>query len=120
MILLSVPIQPLVPDSGDGFGKIYQAKSLQDHLGVPEDEGIYYAYGPMPVSNIEEGDIYEVTITVDSSAPRALVYVFGCGSKVPPTRPGFIIPEIPLGTVATLLTMMAALILRNKVSVKVQ
>ena len=109
-----------VPDSGDGFGKLYQAKSLKDHLGVPEDEGIYFAYGPMPPSAIEKGDIFEVTITVDSSAPRALVYVFGCDSKVPPTRPGFIIPEIPLGTIATLLAMISALYLRNKVSIRVQ
>lgn len=109
-----------VPDSGDGFGKIYQAKSLKDHLGVPEDEGIWYAYGPMPVSDIEEGDSYEVTITVDSSDPRALVYVFGCHSKVPPTRPGFIIPEIPLGTIATILAMMSALLLRNRVAIKIQ
>ena len=43
-----------------------------------------------------------------------LVYVMGksdCGSdtydmRVPPTIPGFVVPEIPIGTVLSVLTML--------------
>ena len=107
-----------VPPDDAGFGKIYQAKSLRSHLGV-EDEFIYYAYVDMPVDDdeIAEGDSYEVTITVPSTSPRVLVYAFGICSKVPPTRPGFIIPEFAIGTIAALGSMVAALFLRKRVSV---
>ena len=115
-----------VPPIGAGFGKIYQAKSLRDHLfgmveeDIPEDEGIYYTYIPLgdsciPVTSIEKGEEYEFTVTVPGS-PRCLVYAFGSNSKVPPTRPGFIIPEYTLGTVMAVVAMMAALMLRGKVS----
>ncbi len=109
-----------IPEESDGFGKIYQAKSLRSHLGV-EDETIYYAYIDMledgPDDEIAEGDSYNVTISVPSTSPRVLVYAFGVDSKVPPTRPGFIIPEFGLGTIAALGSMVAALFLRKRVSV---
>jgi len=107
-----------VPPDDAGFEKIYQAKSLRSHLGV-EDEVIYYVYIDMPVDDdeIAEGDSYNVTITVSSTSPRVLVYAFGVDSKVPPTRPGFIIPEFGLGTIAALGSMVAALFLRKRASV---
>lgn len=107
-----------VPPEGAGFGKIYQAKSLRSHLGV-EDEFIYYVYIDMPVDDdeIAEGDSYNVTISVPSESPRVLVYAFGVDSKVPPTRPGFIIPEFGIGTIAALGSMVAALFLRKRVSI---
>ena len=100
-----------VPPEPDGYGKLYQARSLRDHLGVPEDEGIWYAYVDMCVEEIKEGDSYEITVTVYSSSVRCLVYAFGVESKVPPTRPGFIIPEFTFGTVTALVSMISALFL---------
>ena len=107
-----------IPPESDGFGKIYQAKSLRSHLGV-EDELIYYAYLDMLVdgNEIAEGDSYNVTITVPSTSPRVLVYAFGVDSKVPPTRPGFVIPEFGIGTIAALGSMVVALLLRKRVSI---
>ncbi len=106
-----------IPLESDGFGKIYQAKSLRSHLGV-EDEFIYYAYLDMPVDGdeIAEGDSYNVTIAVSSMSPRVLVYAFGVDSKVPPTRPGFVIPEFGVGTIAALGLMAAALFILKRVS----
>ena len=56
-----------------------------------------------------------------------LVYILGKSSdseslgelydmRVPPTIPGFVVPEIPLGTISAIATMMGALYtkLRNK------
>ena len=106
-----------IPPEADGFGQIYEADSLASHLESGEDT-IWYAYVDMPVAGNKIGgtDLYELIITVDSTAPRVLVYVFGEDAKVPPTRPGFVIPEIPLGPIVALTTMMAALFLRGRVS----
>lgn len=111
----------------DDFGKVYQAKSLRSHLfgmveeDIPDDEGIWYAYIKLGdpcdiIGEIEEGDEYTFTVTVPGTSPRCLVYAFGCDSKVPPTRPGFIVPEYTLGTIMAVVSMMAALMLRGKVS----
>ena len=62
-------------------------------------------------------DLYEFVLTVPSSAPRVLVYVFGECAKVPPSRPGFVIPEIAFGSIAVLALMMAALFLRGRVQI---
>ena len=107
-----------IPPESDGFEKIYQAKSLRSHLGV-EDEFIYYSYLDMPVDadKIAEGDSYNVTIIVPSTSPRVLVYAFGVDSKVPPTRPGFVISEFGIGTIAALGSMIVALFLRKRVSI---
>lgn len=97
---------------GGIWGDIYQAKSLRDHLGVPEEKGvgIWYAYVDMCVDEIkEENPPYEITVTVNSPSPRVLVYVFGEESKVPPTRPGFIIPEFTFGTVMSILALLSGL-----------
>jgi len=107
-----------IPPEAAGYGKIYEADSLASHLESGEDT-IWYAYVDMPVDgNIIKGtDLYEFTLTVPSSAPRVLVYVFGECAKVPPTRPGFVIPEIALGPIAALALMMAALFLRGRVQI---
>ena len=107
-----------IPLEADGYGKIYEADSLASHLESGEDT-IWYAYVDMPVdgNKIEGTDLYEFVLTVPSSAPRVLVYVFGEDAKVPPTRPGFVIPEIAFGSIAVLALMMAALFLRGRVQI---
>jgi hypothetical protein len=75
----------------------------------------------MPVDGNQitgEDEYVELTITVPSTSPRVLVYVFGVKSKVPPTKPGFIIPEFAFGTILAVASMMAALLLRGRFSIK--
>jgi hypothetical protein len=108
-----------IPPEGDGFGKVYEADSLASHLESGEDT-IWYCYVDMPVdgNQITDEDEYVLTITVPSTSPRVLVYVFGVESKVPPTRPGFIIPEFAFGTILAVASMIAALLLRGRFSFK--
>ena len=66
-------------------------------------------------------DPKEVTVTLDSSAPRMLVYMQGSSKdesistadhydlKVPPTIPGFVVPEVAVGTVMAVASMFTAL-----------
>ena len=65
---------------------------------------------------IQVGNTYEITVTLESSAPKMLVYLLGASCddatefdmNVPNTIPGFVVPEVPLGTIVTLITMVAA------------
>ena len=83
---------------------------LSQYLGGGDQTPIFsYMLG------IDGDDEYALTITAPSSDPRVLVYVFGICTKVPPTRPGFIVPEYPIGTIIAVVSMMAALMLRNRV-----
>lgn len=95
--------------------ELYQAASLRDHLGKDESEGIYWGTCPVPFSSITKTDYINFTVTVDSEDIRVLVYAYGdSGLRVPNSRPGFVIPEIPMGTILGLATMVAAATLFNR------
>jgi len=66
------------------------------------------------------GTPQDFTVTLPSTDARMLVYVLGKTEesdgefdnfirKVPPTNPGFVIPEVPFGTIAIFLAMLGAL-----------
>jgi hypothetical protein len=107
----SVNSEKYPPDTTNGAG--YTVASLQDHLET--DGPIYYVFKPIldgPLTSTKE----TITITLESTDPEMLVYILGKSSgselfdmRVPPTIPGFVVPEIPLGTVVGLATMLAAL-----------
>ena len=107
---------------GASSGTWYPVGNLKDHLGLSEP--VYYIFEPifdLPDDKLTTKGA-NVTITLHSSAPRMLVYALGKQEQestlydvsVPPTKPGFVIPEIPLGTLMGLASMMAALILLAK------
>jgi len=114
-----------VPPSGTTNGARYTVASLKDHLSyglsepISSDETIYWAMGAFLGGNPITGTPQNFTVNLSSAAPRMLVYVLGKlpGSdvfdnfvrKVPPTAPGFIIPEIPFGTIAAFIVMFGAL-----------
>ena len=109
-----------IPPEVNIFGNIYEASSLASHLDSGEDT-IWYCYIDMPVNDdkiIDTDEYVKLTVTVPSTSPRVLVYVFGDESKVPNSRPGFVIPEFALGTIMAVASMMAALSLRKKISLK--
>jgi hypothetical protein len=74
---------------------------------------------PLPHADFDPltSDAKEITITLDSSEPRMLVYLMGKSEddaalfdvRVPPTNPGFVIPEVAIGSIMTAVAMFAAL-----------
>ena len=106
-----------VPPSGTTEGARYTVASLKDHIDT--EGSVYWAMKPMlhddfdPLTTTKQ----EITVNIHSSDPRILVYLQGKSvndaalfdMKVPPTIPGFVVPEIPLGTIMGLATMLAAL-----------
>jgi hypothetical protein len=98
-----------VPPSTPGAD--YTVASLQDHLGVPHSEDVYYALGPFlagPITQTKQTFV----VTLPSTAPRMLVYAIGKSStcfdnKVPTTIPGFVVPE--LGPILLALASFSAL-----------
>jgi hypothetical protein len=99
-----------IPD----WAKGYTVASLKDHLDTSGT--IWWAATGVLAGPLEVGTDYEFEVAIPSSEIKALVYVLGqseCGSgewdmRIPPTPAGFVIPEIPLGTVATMATMIGA------------
>ena len=99
------------PGTSSGAG--YTVASLKDHLDTSDP--IYWDTAPIIGSALEAGEEYEITVGLASDSPKMLVYVLGqsdCGGdydmRVPPTIPGFVIPEVPLGTLLSALTMLGA------------
>jgi hypothetical protein len=98
-------VPPSTPDAD------YTVASLQDHLGVSHSEDVYYAFGPFlagPITQTKQTFV----VTLPSTAPRMLVYAIGKSStdfdnKVPPTIPGFVVPE--LGPILLALASFSAL-----------
>jgi hypothetical protein len=89
-----------VPDSGAEEGGRYTVASLQDRLGVPHSEDVYYAYGLFLAGPITQ-TAQTFDITLPSTDQRMLVYAIGktgdstnFDNKVPPTIPGFLVPEL--------------------------
>ena len=104
-----------VPSSGAEEGGRYTVASLQDHLGVPHSEMVYYAYGLFLANPITQTH-QTFTVTLSSTHTRMLVYAIGksdgstlFNQKVPPTIPGFVVPE--LGPVLLSLASFSALAL---------
>lgn len=89
----------------------YTVASLQDHLGVTHSEDVYYVLGPFLAGSITQ-TAQTFTVALPSTAPRMLVYAIGKSStdfdnNVPPTIPGFVVPE--LGTILLALASFSAL-----------
>ena len=86
-------------------GMNYTVASLKDHLGIEGTElSVYWTLVPFPDGNYINGPTnkYRVHIIIDSTDPCMLVYVYGKSEdsetadydmKVPPTNPGFMVPE---------------------------
>lgn len=89
-----------VPPSGTTDGGRYTVASLQDHIGVPHSENVYYVYGPFLAGPLTQTH-QTFTVTFSSTHARMLVYVIAKSNgstlfnqKVPPTIPGFVVPEM--------------------------
>jgi len=98
-------VPPSTPDAD------YTVASLQDHLGVSHSEDVYYAFGPFLAGPITQ-TAQTFVVTLPSTAPRMLVYAIGKSStdfdnNVPPTIPGFVVPE--LGPILLALASFSAL-----------
>jgi hypothetical protein len=98
-----------VPPSGTTDGGRYTVASLKDHIGVKgtADDTLWYVYAPF-LSRCVDQTPQTFTVTLPSTNPRMLVYAIGkivsfscfniecCYSfdtKVPPTQPGFVVPD---------------------------
>jgi hypothetical protein len=98
---------------GTTTGAGYTVASLKDHLNT--DGPIWWALEELNIDELED-DKETITVTLPSTDPEMLVYIMGKSDdaclidmRVPPTIPGFVVPEIPLGTIMGLATMLAAL-----------
>jgi len=107
-----------VPPSGTTEGACYTIASLKDHLSyglsvpINSTETIYWAK-KLFLSGDLTGTKQAFTVTLPSTHPRMLVYALGktedsniFDNKVPPTNPGFIVPE--LGPMLLLLAPLSA------------
>ena len=107
----------LPPGASNGAG--YTVASLQDHL---DTEGpIYWAFGSILDGAQLTADHQTITVTLSSDDPNMLVYILGKSPdsedfdmRVPPTIPGFVVPEFPFGTIMSLVSMIAALVIFTK------
>jgi hypothetical protein len=103
--------------TGSSPGAGYTVASLKDHLGT--SDSVYWAISPILDNNpLVPGETYELTVSMSSTHPEMLVYVIGKSDSsevfdmaVPPTIPGFVVPELPLGTIASLLSMIGSALL---------
>ena len=114
-----------VPTSGATTGARYTVASLKDHLdyGLSEalesDDTIYWALVPITHDDFDPLTTVPVNLTVelDCDDPRMLVYLLGKSTdnadlfdmRVPPTNPGFLVPEIVAGSLMAVTSMVAAL-----------
>jgi hypothetical protein len=95
---LTEPEPKLPPNTVEGAG--YTVSSLQSHLET--SEGIYWAFLPFLGGVMLSSTPIEFTVTINSDSTAMLVYVLGKASetdtlftdRVPPTNPGFVVPEV--------------------------
>jgi hypothetical protein len=111
---LTITTWTMADDNGDKVppgchsGVAYTVASLKDHLDT--EEPIYWAFEPFLAGPITETP-QNFTVTLESTDPRMMVYALGKDegdelftNKVPPTQPGFVVPEV-----ATVLLAAASL-----------
>jgi hypothetical protein len=97
--------------------KQYTRSSLADHLGLPGESSVYWAMKPFLGGSALHTTPQQFTVTLHSTNPKMLVYALGkaCASDtklnrwVPPTNPGFVVPE--LGTILLAMGSFGALAL---------
>ena len=96
-------------------GAGYTVASLKSHLDTDED--IYWAFVSILGGDMmEQGKHYDVTVEMASEAPSMLVYILGKNSetsslfdmRIPPTIPGFVVPEAPLGAIGMVTLLLGA------------
>lgn len=94
-----VDIPEIVPPTGTTPGSKYTVASLKDHLGT--DMPVYWAMDAFLSGPIVTSPAQTFEVTLPSTNPRMLVYALGktkgsdlFNNKVPPTIPGFVIPEL--------------------------
>jgi len=90
-----------IPPAADGYtvANGYTVASCKSHLGTSEP--VFYAFAPFLASDLSKTP-QTFTITFSSTNPKMLVYALGKSSntvnefdmRVPPTIPGFVIPEL--------------------------
>lgn len=105
--------QKLPPLASNGAG--YTVASLKSHLSTSDP--IYWAFVSILDGHpLATGTNYTIGITLESTDPSMLVYILGKSEgsndfdmRVPPTIPGFVIPEIPFGSLAVLASMIGAM-----------
>jgi len=114
---ISIPKANFAPDTGVDIppgatpGASYTVASLKSHLGTSGP--IYWAFVAFLAGPITDTP-QTFTVDLPSTDPRMLVYALGKGSKstglfdfkVPPTIPGFVVPE--LGTMLLVLASLSA------------
>ena len=114
-----------VPPGETTPGARYTVASLKDHLdfGLSEalesDDTIYWAMASLAHADFDPLTTTprEISVEVDCEDPRMLVYLLGKSvndatlfdMKVPPTNPGFLVPEIVVGSLMAAGTMFGAL-----------
>jgi hypothetical protein len=111
---LTITSWTLADDNGDKVppgcesGTGYTVASLKDHLDT--DGPVYWAFEPFLAGPITVTP-QEFTVTIESTDPRMMVYALGkvegselFSNRVPPTQPGFVVPEV-----ATVLLSAASL-----------
>ncbi len=112
-----------VPPSGTTPGARYNVATLKTKLNYPVEEPIeepiYWAMKPFLSGPLHTSPKQEFTIELPSTDPRMLIYALGktqqskvpelFNNKVPPTIPGFVVPE--LGTILLAAAPFAALAL---------
>ena len=88
--------------SGTTPGARYQVAALRSHLGVPESEMVFYAHDEFLDNPLTESP-QSFSVTLPSTDPRMLVYAIAKSMssktidfdmKVPPSIPGFVVPEL--------------------------
>jgi hypothetical protein len=87
-----------VPPTGTVPGVRYQVSGLKDHLNI--SDSVWWAYGPFLADDITQTK-QEFTVTLPSTDARMLVYAIGktgetelFNNRVPPTKAGFVVPEL--------------------------
>jgi hypothetical protein len=118
----SAKVPPNVTTSGVG----YTVASLKDHLDynlstpLGSNDTIYWAIAPIVHADFDPLTTTPVNITVSEEGcphPRMLVYLLGRSEdgadlfdmRIPPTEAGFVVPEIPVGSILAAATMFTAL-----------
>jgi hypothetical protein len=98
--------------TGTTNGAAYTVASLKDHLNTSGQ--IWWTLVDL-WDGILDGTKKTITVTLTSTNAEMLVYIMGSSegevidTRVPPTIPGFVVPEVPIGSISTILAMMGAL-----------